>query len=174
MFVNPTESYPRGGGRPINGGVNTGGGIVVISSHAMKTKPNFQSTLQHELGHAFGLTHVNVYGYDMGSSDSIMSYNPGHHTRGLKPSKTPGILIPEDLRGLALNNRAFVDLEFDESEQVPKNYKLGKIKHLGPMKLSDHPLIVVETNDGEAYSSSVQNIVHSRIRRSIRRGDLSS
>jgi len=171
VFVNPEKKFPKGGGRPFNGGINTGGGIVVLSSQALNSK-NFQSTLQHELGHAFGLSHVNVYGYDMKRNDSIMSYNPRHHTNKLRPSKTPGTLIPEDLRALALNDQVFDDLEFDEDRQVPSGYELRGIRHLGPMDLPNHPLIEVETSSGETYSSSVQSIVHLRIKPSIDRGEV--
>ena len=50
--------------------------MAVISSFALTRTPNVQSTTQHEIGHAFGLMHVNAYGIDMKSGDSIMSYNP--------------------------------------------------------------------------------------------------
>ncbi len=168
VFVNPKTRFPKGGGRPFNGGINTGGGIVVFSSKALNSE-NFQSTLQHELGHAFGLTHVNMYGYDMTRSDSIMAYNPKHHTHGFTPSRTPGILIPEDLRGLAFNDRVFDNLEFDKERQSPRGYELKDIYHLGPMNLPNHPLIQVKTTSGERYSSSVKNIVHLRIKPSNER-----
>ena len=90
VVMNDDDNFPGGGGRPLNGGFNTGGGIVLLSSFALSKLPNFQSTLQHELGHAFGLPHIDVYGQDMKNSESIMSYNPAHHTRGMQPSATPG------------------------------------------------------------------------------------
>src|SRR5262245_48304069 len=80
IVMNPKDDFPVGGGRPLNGGINTGGGVIQLSTFAMDKMPNFQSTLQHELGHSFGLPHVDVYGYDMKSNDSFMSYNPKHHT----------------------------------------------------------------------------------------------
>jgi hypothetical protein len=43
-------------GQPINGGINSGGGIVVLRPTDLNSV-NVQSTLQHELGHAFGLLH---------------------------------------------------------------------------------------------------------------------
>lgn len=71
----------------MNGGFNTGGGTILIASRHFTDRPNGQSTLQHELGHAFGLPHIDAYGYPLrGNSPSIMSYNPKHHTRCLKPS----------------------------------------------------------------------------------------
>ena len=69
-----------------------GGGTVLLSSYEFDRAPNVQSSVQHELGHSFGLPHVDVYGYDMGSNDSLMSYNPKHHTNGLTPSATLGTL----------------------------------------------------------------------------------
>ena len=41
---------------PINGGVNGGGGVVVLTAGSFDAV-NLQSTLQHELGHAFGMLH---------------------------------------------------------------------------------------------------------------------
>ena len=102
VVMNPKSRFPVGGGRPINGGINTGGGILVISSYALDRIPNFQSTLQHELGHAFGLPHVDVYRYNMKTNPSIMSYNPIHKTNGFRPARRPGKLIPEDIRALTL------------------------------------------------------------------------
>ena len=165
VFVNRESKFPRGGGRPINGGYNTGGGIVVFSTEALHSV-NFQSSLQHELGHAFGLPHVNSYGYDMKRNESIMSYNSSHHTKKFSPSKTPGILIPEDIRGLSFNDRVFKNLEFDRNRDFPRGYVLKGVGHLPAMDLPGHPLIKVETKDGEEFKSSVSNIVHSRIQHS--------
>ena len=170
VFVVPEKKFPiKGRGRPFNGGINTGGGMVTLSWQAMKSE-NFQSTLQHELGHAFGMLHVDAYGHDMKRSESIMSYNESHHTRFLRPSRTPGVLIPENIRALALNDRVFDDLEFDPGKDAPKGYKLREIRHLGPLDLPPHTMIQVETSSGETYGSSVQNIVHFRIKRSVSRG----
>jgi len=135
VFVG-TGGFPGGGGgRPINGGHNNGGGIVILSQESMITAPNVQSTLQHELGHAFGLPHVDVYGYDMITNDSIMSYNPAHHPRFFNPSPNPGCLIPEDMRGLAKNTWAFPNYRFDPVNDVPEGYSMQKDVELGPMDL---------------------------------------
>ena len=140
VVVNPANDFPNGGGRPLNGGYNTGGGVIAMSSFALDRIPYFQSTLQHELGHGFGLPHVDVYGYDMKSNPSIMSYDPRHHTKGFSPSAVLGRLIPEDLRGLALNRRAFPKLEFDADKDVPQGYRIAeRIVTLGPMKIPDQP-----------------------------------
>lgn len=135
LFVG-TGTTPAGGGRAINGYVNTGGGIVILAADNLVKSPNFQSTLQHELGHGFGLVHVDSYKYPMETNDSIMSYNPAHHTKGLTPSKTPGQLIPEDFRLLALNKRVFPGLQIDLKEVTPANYAMfPTIVMIPPMKL---------------------------------------
>jgi hypothetical protein len=172
VTMNAKDDFPVGGGRPLNGGVNTGGGILIISSFALDKAPNFQSTLQHELGHAFGLPHVEVYGYDMRSNDSIMSYNQSHHTNGFKPSRTPGRLIPEDLRALALNQRVFPNLRFDPERDVPRGYSLAKgIVTLGPMTIPGQPQgPVVTTTSGETFGSKVGNIVQGQILPSKKEG----
>jgi hypothetical protein len=166
VVMNPHDDFPIGGGRPLNGGYNTGGGIVILSSFALDGVPNFQSTLQHELGHAFGLPHVDVYGHDMKTSDSIMSYNPAHHTRGMRSSPNPGILTPEDLRGLSFNRRAFPNFTFRPARDVPAGYALAPAVPLGPMTIDGQPPYKVEvtTASGEAYGTRVSNIVQNRIR----------
>ena len=172
VMMNPQDSFPVGGGRPLNGGLNTGGGIVVMSSFTLDRSRNFQSTLQHELGHAFGLPHVNVYGYDMKSNESIMSYNRKHHTNGFRQSPTPGKLIPEDLRGLALNQRVFPGLRFDARREVPRGYSLAeRIVTLGPMKIPDQPDgVEITTESGEQHGSKVANVVQGRIATSLKTG----
>jgi hypothetical protein len=160
VVMNPADEFPAGGGRPLNGGFNTGGGFVQVSTFALGRLPNFQSTLQHELGHAFGLPHVDVYGYDMTTSESVMSYNPRHHTRGLTPSRTPGVLLPEDIRGLALNRRAFPALRFDPTADVPAGSALAKrVIPLGPMTLPGHPNgPALTTTAGEEFGTKVTNL----------------
>ena len=56
--------------------------MLNVSSYALERLPNFQSTLRHELGHGFGLPHVDVYGKDMKSTPSMMAYNTAYWTRG--------------------------------------------------------------------------------------------
>lgn len=165
VLMNPRDDFPNGGGRPLNGGYNTGGGIIVLSSFALDRIPYFQSTLQHELGHAFGLPHVDVYGYDMKSNASVMSYNPRMNTRGFTPSPTPGKLIPEDLRGLALNQRAFPGLRFDPGWDVPTGYKIAaRVVPLGPMTIPGQPDGVrVTTDSGEEFGTKAANVVQGQI-----------
>lgn len=160
VVVNPRDEFPVGGGRPLNGGVDTGGGVIQLSTFAMDSRPNFQSTLQHELGHAFGLPHVDVYGYDMKANDSLMSYNPRHHTKDFLPSGTPAVLIPEDLRALALNRRVFPGLRFDPARDVPAGYKLAeRVVPLGPMTIPNQPDgPAFATDSGEEFGTKVANL----------------
>lgn len=167
LLMNSKDSFPEGGGRSINGGINTGGGMMYIASWELTHNSHFQTTLQHELGHAFGLAHVDVYGYDMKTSASIMSYNQAHHCQGMEPSQTPGTLIPEDRRALALNDRVFANTTFDPQRDVPKGYTLSKrIVPLGPMTLpGQHDFYPqIKTTAGEDVFSKVTNIVKEEIK----------
>ena len=165
VVMNPKEDWPAGGGRPLNGGFNTGGGIVIVSSRGLDASPNFQSTLQHEIGHGFGLPHVDAYGHEMGNSPSLMSYNPEHHTNGFELAAEPGRLMPEERRALALNRRAFPGLTFDPRRDVPAGYQIADLAWIPPMNIPGQPPYapVVRTNSGEDFGSSVTSIVGSRI-----------
>jgi len=175
VFQNDDNDFPTGRGSVFNGGYNTGGGLVLVSSYALTHIANFQSTVQHELAHAFGLPHSSVYGYDMKTDASIMSYNLAHHTRGFEPSRTPGVFTPEDLRGLALNKRGFGELDFSAERDVPLGYTLyPEIVPLPPMTLHGQPgRIEVRTPSGEDYSSRAGNIVQNIIRPSVDSGSVS-
>jgi hypothetical protein len=165
IVMNEHDDWPPGGGRPFNGGFNTGGGFLVLSSFLVMAGKNAQSTLQHELGHSFGLPHVDTYGYDMGSSLSIMSYNEALHTRGFEPGDQVATLIPEDVRGLAYNDRVFAHLAFDARRDVPDGYALAAPVWLGPMWIPGQPDCVVRctTRSGEEFSTCAQNAVQGRI-----------
>ena len=174
VVMNPKDDFPVPGGRSLNGGFDTGGGVIVLSSFSLDQIPNFQSTLQHELGHAFGLPHVEVYGYDMKSNDSLMAYNLKHHTNGFRPSGTPGKLIPEDFRGLALNQRVFPKLRFDPAKDIPQGYTISeRLVILGPMKIPDQPDgVKITTESGQEFGSKVANIVQGRILPSKKPGEV--
>jgi len=109
ILVNPNMQLYRphwgGGGRSFNGGVNGGGGIVVLEYRRFRY--GFYSTLVHELGHAFGLTHVNCSGQSMSESESIMSYNPRHRSRGSGIAINPGSLTDTERAKLLLSPRIF-------------------------------------------------------------------
>ena len=167
VVMNTSDRFPISGGRPFNGGFNTGGGILIISSYALDNIKNFQSTLRHELGHSFGLPHVDVYGYNMNSNSSIMSYNLSHHTNGFKKSKARPSLIPEDVRGLAFNKRVFGNLYFDPKKDIPEHYSIcPRVVCLGPMQVPGKlPYeIKVTSNAGDAYESSIANCVSTIIK----------
>jgi hypothetical protein len=165
VVMNAGDNFPAGGGRPFNGGFNTGGGIVVVSSFALDKLPNFQSTLEHELGHAFGLPHIDVYGQSMQSSASIMSYNPAHHTRGMQPSPTPGTLEPEDVRGFSLNRRAFPKLAANRARDFPPGATRPRAVPLGPMTIDGQPAYTIEiaTDSGKTFGTKVSNLIQNRI-----------
>ncbi len=172
VLANPHTDFPVGGGRPINGGYNTGGGIVMMSLWALNNAPNFQSTMRHELGHSFGLPHVDVYGFDMSSSASVMSYNPGHHTNGFNEAALIPRLVPEDRRGLGMNSRALGGFYFRPREDLPQNYSLApRPIPLGPMMIPGHPYkAAAVTSSGEAIGSSASNITQNFILPSIADG----
>jgi hypothetical protein len=174
VFQCSSFEFPPGFGRPFNGGYNTGGGICLVSSFALNQLPNFQSTIQHELGHAFGLPHVDAYGYDMSKCDSLMSYNQAHHTAGFSQSSTPGVFIDEDRRGLALNQRVFPGLTYDIDETEGHNNNSEKeIKVLEKMEIVDQPdQVSISTNSGETVYSKVSNIFQNIIRPSIDLGNV--
>ncbi len=160
VFMNDAYDFPTGGARPFNGGYNTGGGVVQLSSYALSKISRFQCTLQHELGHSFGLPHVDVYGYDMNTNMSFMSYNPLHYTEGFNPSASPGIMIPEDIRGLALNNFVFPNLEFDSRKEIPSGYALAEIVPLGIEEIPNEPYITVSTTAGSQYNTDIKNTLY--------------
>ncbi len=167
VLYNTKDAFPHGRGGPMNGGFNTGGGTVLMSSNAFTDRPNAQSTFQHELGHAFGLPHVDAYGYKLrGDSPSIMAYNPKHHTDYFKPSATPGIFIPEDLRGLSLNDIALPNFEFDPDVHLPPDYKIkGRVQTHSAGRyqgVTDYH-IDVSTDAGEAFQTEVRRVVIGRI-----------
>ncbi|MCK4797781.1 MAG: hypothetical protein KAT05_10380 [Spirochaetes bacterium] len=137
LVMNPSDNFPLGGARPINGGFNNGGGLVILSSFTLnQPNSNVQSTLQHELGHSFGLVHVDDYGYSMETSKSIMSYNQENKWNELEPPLVEGILIPEDLRALSENKKVFPNFYFDEEKDIPAGYDMKDWSSLVPMNLS--------------------------------------
>ncbi len=170
VVVNPKDDWPLGVGCVFNGGYNTGGGATMMSTDAFVKKPNAQSTLEHELGHTFGLPHVSSYGIEMnGNNPSMMSYNPAHWSRGLEPSLQPSTFIPEDIRGLALNDRAVPNLEFSTTKDVPGDYKMfWTPMPFGAIKLEDQPdyAIGVKSNAGAAFNSKLESCVVGHLRSS--------
>jgi hypothetical protein len=167
IVVNSVDQYPAGGGMPINGGFNTGGGYVEMSSYRLANGPAFQSTLQHELGHAFGLPHSSSYGFSMDDHISIMSYNTGHWWTGLTPPANQGVLAPEDLRGLSYNRMVFGDFYFDPAQDIPDGYNMpGTIFILVThVDLPDQPEYVV--NATSSSGSTDDTLPGNAVNRSI-------
>ena len=151
-----------GGGRTFNGPPGTGGGLVQMEKQSLDADAPypFQSTLVHELGHAFGLTHSDCLGERLSSGQSIMSYNPAHHSSGLNESTSPGVLLPEEYSLLAENELAFPDFEFDPAKHNPTGRSLmgtdGSCElramdaSLGPMSRKGYELFF----DGERVSGA--------------------
>jgi len=161
LVMNSQERWPIGGGRTLNGGINRGGGLLVISSFALDRIPNFQSTLRHEIAHTVGLPHVDVYGYDMSTTRSVMAYNNSHHTNRFQESKTPAKLIPEDVRALALADNVFPNTRFDWKHDAPDGYMMfPRVITLGPMAIPGHPDYgpKFSTPSGEDNVSNVSNL----------------
>ena len=112
-----------GGGRTFNGPPNTGGGFVQLEYTSLtKEYPyHFLSTVVHELGHSFGLTHVNCFGNDLNSGDSIMSYSAAHGSNGLEWTGRPSNFNPEEYYELSLNKRVFPDFNYTSAKYDPNN-----------------------------------------------------
>jgi hypothetical protein len=162
VFMNSDDDFPTGGGRPLNGGYNTGGGLVLLSSYALDRHRMLQSTLRHEIGHAYGLPHVDVYAYDMATNPSVMSYNAAHWTDFFEEAADPGRFIPEDIRGLAMNDRGFAGLTFD----VPPGYEIFPwAVWLGPMEFPGRPTygVALRSDDIPTYGTSLDSLVWNQI-----------
>jgi hypothetical protein len=140
VVISPDSDWIGGGARPFNGGNNLGGGLVEVTSYGLDHSPNVQSTIRHEIGHSLGLPHVEVYGQDMDSHGSMMSYNPAHLTSGFDDSPTPGEFSPEDLRALSLNKRCLDKFQFDPAKDIPVGESIcPDIVCLGSMEIVGQP-----------------------------------
>ena len=105
----------------------------------------------------------------MEDSDSLMSYNIDHWTNFYEPSQYPGILLPEDIRCLALNKRVFNNLYFDPEVDITFGYDLRTPKSTFRADIiPEQPdaTVNVTTNDGEINGSRVLNAVLGFIKKS--------
>lgn len=164
-IVDKLDERPNGG-RPLNSGFNGGGGIVQMARKGLMGHGSFQGVLRHELGHSFGLQHVTLYDYDMKTNRSVMSYNHASRPKGWKESRTPQILIPEDIRALALNDRVFPNLTFDPRRHVPRGYSISpKMRAFSPIPLPGHPedQVEIESLSGDSQGSRAKNLVRKQI-----------
>jgi hypothetical protein len=132
-----------GGGIPFNGAPGSGGGYIEMDIGSLLREDGypFQSSLVHELGHAFGLPHVDCHGYPLHETESIMSYNPAHRSRGLEQSATPGRFVAEDYFMLALNRRVFPDFVYDARVHGAVDANRVQGCFMGPMGSSVGPLV---------------------------------
>lgn len=150
------DPLTKAGGRRLNHGYDNGGGVAMFNFRKelvlvdqKGSQRHFLSTLLHELGHGFGMPHVDDFCGNprtcpprlrIDSSPSIMGYSEGNWIYGCgfaskKASNPtggaceypgnaavdvlPGELIAEDLRILGQNDRAFDDLTYERALDAP-------------------------------------------------------
>ena len=104
------------------GGPSTeGSGMALLDARCILEDQPYpmQSTLVHELGHAFGLPHVDAWGEDLYDCDSVMSYSSRHHTFGPSTPSPDGRFLPEELDLLGRNEVAFPRFEYDPAIHNP-------------------------------------------------------
>ena len=87
----------------------------------------FLSTLIHELGHAFGLTHADCHGHDMDTNRSMMSSNTHLWSKGFSLSVPPPVFNPEEYLMLAQNKLAFPNFNFIPARHNPRGKSLATV-----------------------------------------------
>jgi hypothetical protein len=122
---NPINDKYYGGGRTFNGPPNTGGGVIQLELQYLMDDYPFLSTLIHELGHSFGLTHSDCHGYNMMTNGSIMASNTRLWSNGFSLSVPPPAFNPEEYRMLAQNKLAFPNFNFVPALHNPNRKSLA-------------------------------------------------
>jgi hypothetical protein len=174
LLVDPDNAWHGGGGRCFNGQMNGGAGFCIIPTrhHGLG---QLQSTVLHELGHAFGLVHVqdrvgglnkntSLYKcyYDEHKSPSIMSQNTHNHSNALDPTKVPGCLLGDEIDSLRQNTLTFPKLFFDPKTdfaacdvrpECRAHDGVSRQNFLGPMTF-----YWCYTDSGAAFGSAIQNL----------------
>lgn len=109
------------GGRSVDAYPVPGGGIVQLEYQSLMENRHyhFLSTLTHEVGHSFGLTHVECLGYDQIRNGSIMSYNPDLYYTHSQVGEYHGNLNPEEYFLLSLHRQAFPQFRYDPALHNP-------------------------------------------------------
>ncbi|MGD0399200.1 MAG: hypothetical protein ABSC04_09850 [Syntrophobacteraceae bacterium] len=163
VFMRPNNAKPPadkrfGWGTTFNGPPNTGGGLVIMemSSLLFNWPQPFRSQVVHELGHAFGLVHVDVFGYQQRNNESIMSYDPKiTFPESVPPNITSGNLNPEEYFVLSMNKLAFPNFHYIESKHNPQHKPMKEAlihteppcdSSLGPVKYKPNIGYEVFTN----------------------------
>ncbi|MCK5600999.1 hypothetical protein KAR91_03960, partial [Candidatus Pacearchaeota archaeon] len=167
VLMQPNKDLPGPSGVPFNGGTDNGPGLAITTSYRLDTYSSIQGTIQHELGHSFGLMHTVVYGYDMKINPSIMSRgntNIKHNGFRLNSKAT---LIPEDLRILNYNKKVFPNFYYDPKKDLPEGYDMSNIfRSFGSREILGQKSfkVIVSTEDHELEGTTASNIVHTAIR----------
>jgi hypothetical protein len=69
-------------------------------------------------------------------------------------------MIPEDIRGLALNDIVFPYLKFDLQKDIFSGYTIADIVSLGIEEIPNHPYIAVSSTAGSQFNSDIKNTLY--------------
>ena len=145
----PTRDNYRRRRRTINGGLNSGGGVMFLSSFQLHRNKALSNHPAARLGHGFGLPHPDVYGYDLKSIHrSCRTVRP--ITNGFSRT-TPGVFIPRSTGGSLMIASLPVPRSTPNAMFVRgTNYRRRSLP-LGPMVLPGLPDFYPRSTDaGEA------------------------
>ena len=145
-------------GLTFNGPPNSGGGIIELEYRAMmRDIPYpFQSALVHELGHSFGLAHVDCYGLNQYHNGSVMSYNPDHWTRGLSQGRRQASLNPHERFLLAQNQKVFPGLTYTGAFGAPRFHTISDVQSCYQTAMTD-AIGPVEPVTGRGFEMFINN-----------------